>query len=132
MAQEAQLQALEQMEGLRFPNRSSFRAWLGRVLTNAVVRRGRRLRLPRAALDGGLAGSGSSPSERLMRDERWENARANLAGLPERQRQIVQLRLWDGLSFEACGLRLGVNETNARVIFHRALARLRKESRPDL
>ncbi|HJO27438.1 MAG TPA: hypothetical protein QF730_09355, partial [Planctomycetota bacterium] len=68
------------MEGLRFPNRSSFRAWLGRVLTNAVVRRGRRLRLPRAALDGGLAGSGSSPSERLMRDERWENARANLAG----------------------------------------------------
>ncbi|MDP6839736.1 MAG: sigma-70 family RNA polymerase sigma factor [Planctomycetota bacterium] len=128
MAQETQMLALDQMQGLHFPNRNAFRAWLGRVLSNAVVRRGRRLRLPRTALEGGLAGSGTSPSGHLMRNERWQNARARLSDLAPRQRLIIELRIWEELSFAECGQRMGTSTTNARVIFHRAITQLRRDS----
>jgi DNA-directed RNA polymerase specialized sigma24 family protein len=50
--------------------------------------------------------------------------------LPERQRTVVHLRLWDQLSFARIGGRLGISEDASRMLYGRAIARLRGTVRP--
>jgi len=106
---------------------SNTRAWLARVaqrhaadtIGSAVRERAARARLEaadRSALDAGIA----DPDARLA-------IRACLARLSQQQRQIVALRLLEGLSFAHCGIRLGMSEDAARMRFRRALHAVRRE-----
>jgi RNA polymerase sigma-70 factor (ECF subfamily) len=53
--------------------------------------------------------------------------REGMATLSESQREVIALRLLQGLSFAHCGLRLGMSEDAARMRFARALRQLRGE-----
>jgi RNA polymerase sigma factor (sigma-70 family) len=62
-------------------------------------------------------------------DELAELAFADmLAPLDERQREVVTLRVRDGLPAAQVGELLGISAGNVHVILHRALARLREEA----
>lgn len=50
-----------------------------------------------------------------------------LTTLPERQRLVVEQRYFSDLSFAEIGDRLGISETNAKVLNHRAIETLRKK-----
>lgn len=54
-----------------------------------------------------------------------------LSQLPEKARQIVELRLRDGFSFREIEQLTGISEGNARVILTRTLKRLRNEHSTD-
>lgn len=54
-----------------------------------------------------------------------------LSQLPEKTRQIVELRLRDGFSFREIEQLTGISEGNARVILTRTLKRLRNEQSTD-
>ena len=53
--------------------------------------------------------------------------RESMATLSQSQREVIALRLLQGLSFAHCGARLGMSEDAARMRFARALDALRRE-----
>lgn len=86
----------------------SVAAWLFRIAHNAVANhlRGRR---PQAPLEPALAASprltdsGDQPLERLVRVEEEERVARLIAALPERERELLTLRVVGGLSAKEAG-----------------------------
>jgi RNA polymerase sigma-70 factor, ECF subfamily len=65
------------------------------------------------------------PEETVVADTEAQRARALLARLPARQRELLALRVLAGLSAAETGQTLGMSSGAVRVAQHRALARLR-------
>jgi len=103
------------------------RAWLARVaqrrvadtIGSAIRERAARARLE--ASDRALAEASERDPDVELAIERC------LARLSEQQRQIIVLRLLQGLSFSGCGVLLGMSEDAARMRLRRALPALRRE-----
>lgn len=128
LVQHAQLEAARAGTRLQFADRCALRAWLARVVGNAVRRAGRREALIRTdeADDSQLVGGARTPSAHVAAREQSARMLEHLTALPERARRVVELRMWDGLEHEEIAVRLGISAGNSRVLFHRALATLRE------
>lgn len=74
-----------------------------------------------------LAASGSSPTQKVVRRERAAAVAEVLERLPEDYRTVLVLRHFDGLSHEAIAVRMGRGSGAVRMLWVRALARLREE-----
>jgi len=74
----------------------------------------------------------SSPDRRLLAREAREHLQNAIEALPEHQRLVLMLRDVDGCSTEEVCNALGVQETNARVLLHRARAKVRSALEPYL
>lgn len=106
--------------------RGEERGWLFGIARNAALdelRRRRRL----AALvaepeDTEAAGSDDGAEVALRRTA----VRTALAALPARDRELIALKFHAGLSNAELGRVIGVSETNAGTIVHRAMEKLRK------
>lgn len=127
--QHVELEAWRRRGTNRFDSPSALRGWLGRVAANFVRKEGRRQQAEGAdsVLLGALPAREDSPSQRATSREQAEHIRERLAALPERSRQVVELRLWEGLDHDAIAERLGITPGNARVVLHRALKALEPE-----
>jgi RNA polymerase sigma-70 factor, ECF subfamily len=124
-----------------FEGRSSLKTWIFRILFNRAkmcLRHETRsvpfsalrdcdseslhvdpARLPQNA-------SWSNPEKVLMQKDAIRRLERALKGLPPRQREVVTLRVVQGLeSEEVCSI-LGLRETNQRVLLYRARSRLRR------
>jgi RNA polymerase sigma-70 factor (ECF subfamily) len=109
------------------------RAWLKAILIHAAHNARRRT---------GLADFGSwrtarvapastlSPSQAAQQKSAGEALDAALEALSERHRAVIHLRLWDRMSFGEIGARMGLSEDAARMLYGRALAKLRESMRP--
>lgn len=101
-------------------------AWLFRIARNACLdqhrRAGRRERLQRAVAAEAL----DQPDPAGLAVERLQQRRLMeiVAGLPERQRDVIGLR-HSGLSFAEVGELLGASEDAAKMLYHRALKAVR-------
>jgi len=123
------------LDGLRsFEGRSSIKTWIYRILINrAKTRCMREARsLPVSAIHGDDApdpaerlDDANTPTELLLRKELAAALAEAMLDLPERQRAVVMLRDALGWSPEDVCTALAVNETNQRVLLHRARSRLR-------
>ncbi|MGI8460890.1 MAG: RNA polymerase sigma factor [Solirubrobacterales bacterium] len=137
----------------RFEGRSSLRTWVFQILLNTARTRGARERrtVPFASL-GGLDDGGrsvdperfqgrdgsypghwarppvewSSAEERIASDEARDVMLGAIAMLPPRQREVITLRDIQGYSSEDARNALGVEETNQRVLLHRARSKVRQ------
>jgi RNA polymerase sigma factor (sigma-70 family) len=81
-----------------------------------------------AAADGwtpamGVADRGQDPVDAWMTRDAVEHY---LALLTPRERQVVAMRFFEGLTFRACGRKLGVSKERVRQIQVRALAKMRE------
>jgi RNA polymerase sigma factor (sigma-70 family) len=107
--------------------RGEERAWLFGIARNAALdelrRRGRTARL---AADPEAPQSqpqrGDDPDTTLRRTA----VRAALAQLPAREREIIGLKFHAGMSNAEIARVLGVSESNAGTLLHRAMQKLRK------
>lgn len=79
-----------------------------------------------ADLDALPLDGGSSPSAQAIRQEQGERVAAALARLPLDMQQVLLLRHVDGLAHAAVALRLGRTEPAVRMLYLRALRRLRE------
>jgi RNA polymerase sigma factor (sigma-70 family) len=119
----------------RFEGQSpgQLRAWLKAIVVHASLNARRR---PREALicsddaAGDVPGTTTSPSQAAQRNASREALGVALGGLPERYRRTIHLRIWDRCSFAEIGTTLGISEDAARMLFARALAKLRESMRP--
>jgi RNA polymerase sigma-70 factor (ECF subfamily) len=112
----------------RFQDRGGgFRSWLFVIAHNEVAdRRLRRARRPEAPLEtvAILLDSAPSPEDLAMTAGAMADVRALLVTLPERLRQVVELRL-AGLSDREIAQVLGIGHDAVRQAQSRAVARLR-------
>lgn len=73
-----------------------------------------------------LAASLTSPSEALARDERIERVQKVMATLEDEDRDVLNMRIVDGLTLQETGDMLGVNLNRAAYLFSRAMRRFKK------
>jgi RNA polymerase sigma-70 factor, ECF subfamily len=134
LAQAAFLRALEaSRRGLlarwRPGQPAPFRAWVVRIALNLAKNHARQrrrwARAPEEAL-AGLAAAGDGAHETLERAQSLSAVRAQVLGLPRRQREVLLLRVDGGLPFKDVAEALGITENNAKVQFHHAVRRLRE------
>ncbi|MDF1800559.1 MAG: sigma-70 family RNA polymerase sigma factor [Planctomycetota bacterium] len=128
--QETWCRALERLASLKEPDR--LRSWLLSIALNQCRSRGRRRR--EVSLDPALESrgfepeaTGLDPHAALERADERAQLRAAVARLPTRQREVVELRLAEGLSHAEIAAALGIREDNARANLYQALRRLKAE-----
>ena len=109
---------------------SPFRPWLLRIVANEARNRrraaGRRAGYElRFATDRATARTGPSPESAALAAADQQTLHAALAGLPERERDVVACRYVAGLSEEETAQALGVPRGTVKSRASRGLARLR-------
>jgi len=114
----------------QFRTGQPFRPWLYTIARNCCRADYRRMRKRQAAaLQGEAAASaapGPSPADALLMSESAGLVAAAVAQLPERQREVVVLRVWIGLSYAEIAQAVCRTEATVRSHMHHALAGLRK------
>jgi RNA polymerase sigma-70 factor (ECF subfamily) len=148
VAQQALLKAYRALPQFRGTTEAELLAWLRQVLAHALaheVRRhggteqrdlSREVSLEQALAESSrrlgavLAADQSSPSQQAERHEQEVRLAEVLARLPPDYREVIVLRNLGGLSHEEVAARLGRGVGAVRMLWVRALARLRKEMEP--
>ncbi len=127
--QETFIKAFRGLDGFR--GDASFKTWVLAITANearGVLRKaGRRKEL---ALDSvAPVSSKETPVDETMeREEESRRVKELLSQLPEKQKQAVTLRIFEGLSFREIGAIIGSSEGAARVNYHHGIRRLKEMS----
>jgi RNA polymerase sigma-70 factor (ECF subfamily) len=102
-----------------------FRPWLFAIAHNLVIDswRSHKVTVPIEQLTN-IAGGESSPEQVALHQERSSEIHTLLRGLPERERQVVELRL-AGLAGQEIAEVLGCSQPAVRAAHHRAIEHLR-------
>ena len=121
--------ALEGLEGFR-PDLGGFSAWIYSIARNALIdhfRRGDRFQ-SLGNFAGGIWALTDGTDLELDAQNRdlWERLVPYLAGLSGEQREIIILKLWDGLSYREIAGSLGKSEGACKMAYSRALSLLRE------
>jgi RNA polymerase sigma-70 factor (ECF subfamily) len=137
VVQTALLEAVRALPGFRGDSETELAGWLrgvlARVLAHEVRRhagtqqRDARREVALEALAEALAGEQTSPSQAADRNEQQRRLSEALGRLPDDYRAVIVLRNLEGLSHEEVAARLGRGVGAARMLWVRALARLKEE-----
>jgi RNA polymerase sigma-70 factor (ECF subfamily) len=130
-------EVLQDLERFEYRDEGGFKQWLYTRALRKILNRNRFYRAgkrdlaqeaaPAATEGGGLLDvylSFCTPSRDAMAHERIAHIEAAFAQLPESFREVITLARVVGLSHQEIGEKLGKSEGAARVLLHRALARL--------
>jgi RNA polymerase sigma-70 factor (ECF subfamily) len=147
LVQETFLEAQQIFQRFDGASVAQLRAWLRCLLLHKAAKLGRRYRGTRKrqlsreiSLNGTypspvsasqLAGVAPTPSVQLMADEQLQQLQQAIDRLPADYRQVMMLRYHEGLPFEEVGRRLGRSADAARMLWGRALQRLKLELHGD-
>jgi len=125
LAQRAFINAADRAGGWRG---GSFKSWLFRIVVNLAKNHLRdNARFDRSE---GAAEQEGEPTEaegdkRIEERQQREALRAAVAQLPNRQREVLLLRIDGDLPFAEIASTLGITEVNAKVNFHHAVQKLK-------
>jgi RNA polymerase sigma-70 factor (ECF subfamily) len=153
LVQETFVRAVEKFSQFAGTEEEEWRAWLGRIAEREVIHQlrhhlgaekravSRERRLPvgdgssitgSPRLDEWLVKTQSTPSRVAIRQERAALLANALARLPEDYREVLVLRNLQGLDFPDVAQRLGRSAGAVRVLWVRALKKLREELAQEL
>lgn len=120
------IKALEGIKSFK-ANKGELRAWLYRIARNALIDHYRNNASKTVGIESvwDLAGSFDSTldAERSIDAKKLHEA---LKKLNASQREIVLLRIWEGLSYKEIADLTGKSEGNCKVLFSRSVTELRK------
>jgi RNA polymerase sigma-70 factor (ECF subfamily) len=125
IAQRAFINASQRAAGWRG---GSFKSWLFRIVVNLAKnhrRDGARFDRSDAAQEREAEPTEASAHARLEAEEQRRAVREAIARLPNRQREVLLLRIDGDLPFAEVAATLGITEVNAKVNFHHAVQKLR-------
>lgn len=111
------------------PSNGTFSAWLYRIARNRVIDHYRTAK-PSADIEDvwDLLASGDDVARDAETRERLRAVEAHLSSLPAAQRDVVIMRVWDGLTYAEIAETLGKSEAACKMTFSRAVATLRKNA----
>lgn len=123
---------LKAIEGIRTFDaaKGNFGAWLYRIARNVVTDHFRSVRPTEILEDDAPFASADDPHGDADKRLRFTQIRRALADLDPLKRDIVMLRLWDGLSYREIAAVVGKSEGNCKVIFSRTVDSLRSRLHP--
>lgn len=132
LGQDAFIRAWQKLETFR--RDAAFSTWLHRIAVRlAYDELDRRKRIDDGDVaDRGVPDPAPDPAERAVSAETAEVLRDRVAELPDMQRATVVLRAWDGLPYREIAEILGTTENSARVSFHHAITKLRRQLVPQV
>lgn len=116
------------LKGHTYRGRGSFRGWLARIARNACISEQRAVRSRSTASDwtpDELRDSAPGPLRRLERIEARASVARALARLTRREREVVELRVLEGLSTADVAARLDLSPATVRSHLRHAMAHLR-------
>ncbi len=121
------LKALESIRSFN-PRKGEFRTWLYRIARNTLIDHYRNPALKTVDIESVW----DLPSEEItsLHLEQSMNAdalRKALSTLTNAQREVVMLRIWEGLSYKEISDLTGKSEANCKMIFSRSVSGLRSE-----
>jgi RNA polymerase sigma-70 factor (ECF subfamily) len=140
LVQESLLNVAQGFAGFQGADVPQFLAWVGQIVARVVASSGRHHgagKRDRRREDHGqqainqAAAGGTSPEERVARDEQAARLAAALQRLPPAYRDVIGARFFDGLTFAEIAARYGRNLGAVRVLCLRAVDRLRREMGAD-
>jgi RNA polymerase sigma-70 factor (ECF subfamily) len=111
-----------------------FLAWMGKILSHVITdlqrysqaeKRDRSREIDARVMDE--LSAGSTPEQQALRAEKAIVVAEAVERLPANQRELVQSRFFDGLSFREISDRTGKSEAALRVLCWRALGNLRED-----
>lgn len=107
----------------------SFSAWLYKIARNTLIDffRSEKKDVSINEMDYALESKTKGPDElaiELLNEELLKNL---LESLPERERNIIYMKFYDGYTNKTIAKVLGLSETNVGTIVYRAVKKLRKE-----
>jgi len=129
--QEVSLKVLRRLESVRDP--AAVRGWLFQLARNACLdylrREDRRKGSSNEVLNdrSAVGDLGRGPSEQLLSSERVEAVQRALERLPASQREVIRLRIDEGLDHEAIASRLGISRQAVEVRLCRGRATLKEQ-----
>ncbi len=103
----------------RFRGKARFQTWLTRILLN-LARNPRRVHLSLKEWAEPVQ-EGAEGLDLVLAEERRQQVRRAVAGLPEKQRQTLLLRLFEGLRYREIASVLGITTGTAKANFFHAL-----------
>lgn len=109
----------------RLKENSELRSWLFKIAHNLALNHIRDSKA-RYALTDEMAVQEAVGARRLIDAEQLGALRRAIEKLPEKQRLIMELRIYDELSFKEVAQVASCSENNAKVNFHYAVKRLRR------
>jgi RNA polymerase sigma-70 factor (ECF subfamily) len=138
LVQETFLEAQRAFDRFQGTSEVELRAWLRRLLHHRAAKFGRRYRTTQkrrlareTALNAGGLGAGgqTSPSAQLMAHEQAQRLRQALERLPDDYRRAITLRYVEQCSFEEIGRLMQRTPNAARLLWLRAIERIKHELR---
>ena len=124
VAQRAVMRALDKLDTFR--GDASFRSWVHRIAVNVAlnhVRDQRRVE-PRQVDEADLITNTLGTARLVAREAKAKLLQA-VEDLPPKQRESVELRLFQDMSFADVAKKMSISEDSAKANFHHALKRLR-------
>lgn len=106
----------------RFESRSSLFTWLYRIATNEALsfRKVMMRKATQPLPESGMILAGGQVSHSDSEEQMLEKLDAALKSLPERQRQVFEMRYYDELSYEDIGELLGLSAGALKASYHHA------------
>ncbi len=110
-----------------FRGAASARSWLYRIAINCSLSwiRDHRREWPAEIDDDALSAAAEAPG-RIESDQESKRLRAAIEELPPKQRMVLELRVFDDLSFKEVAELANCSENTAKVSYHYAVKRLRE------
>ncbi len=103
-------------------------AWVFSIARNTVTdyyrRRGRDSHTPLEMVEN-MAAPGQSPADIIEANEVRQQLKRTLAFLTDRERDLIALKFWSGMTNREIAKTIGLSESNIGVILFRAIRRMR-------
>ncbi|OGZ33643.1 MAG: hypothetical protein A2Y98_01785 [Candidatus Portnoybacteria bacterium RBG_19FT_COMBO_36_7] len=117
------------LEGIRSFNadKGNFSAWLYRIARNSLIDHWRKQKAHFNIDDLWSVSSQEDLESKASVKEKIGKVKEFLAKLESSQREIIVMRIWDGMTHKEISQILGRSEASVKMNFSRAIAKLRKE-----